>query len=57
MIAWSEKTITRIVCYGVDINVVNMSEKEVWSAIRSCFGAGYWNNTYGWSNTDGWKNE
>ena len=28
----------------------------VWSAIRSCFGNGYWVNTMPWSNEDAWKN-
>ena len=28
----------------------------IWSAIRSCFGNGYWVNTMPWSNEDAWKN-
>ena len=28
----------------------------IWSAIRSCFGNGYWVNTMSWSNEDAWKN-
>lgn len=30
--------------------------RNVWQAIRSCFGRGFWNNQKPWSNTDGWKN-
>ena len=28
----------------------------VWTAIKSCFGKGYWINDKPWSNIDGWKN-
>ena len=28
----------------------------VWTAIKSCFGAGYWVNTKPWLNNEGWKN-
>lgn len=28
----------------------------VWQTIRSCFGAGYWQNDSPWDNTDGYKN-
>jgi hypothetical protein len=28
----------------------------VWTAIRSCFGKGYWINEKPWVNDDAWKN-
>lgn len=28
----------------------------VWTAIKSCFGAGYWVNDEPWLNEEGWKN-
>ena len=28
----------------------------VWTAIRSCFGKGYWINDKPWINEDAWKN-
>jgi hypothetical protein len=28
----------------------------VWTAIRSCFGAGYWINDKPWLNDEPWKN-
>jgi len=28
----------------------------VWTAIRSCFGAGFWVNDKPWLNSEGWKN-
>ncbi len=28
----------------------------VWTAIRSCFGKGYWINDKPWINNDAWKN-
>lgn len=31
--------------------------KLIWQAVRSCFGAGYWNQDQPWNNEDGWKNE
>lgn len=30
--------------------------KLIWSAIRSCFGKGYWVDNKPWNNNDGWKN-
>ena len=29
----------------------------IWSAITSCFGAGFWKNDESWSNDDGWANK
>jgi len=28
----------------------------VWTAVRSCFGAGYWLNDKPWLNDEAWKN-
>ena len=28
----------------------------VWTAIKSCFGRGFWINEKPWVNTDSWKN-
>lgn len=28
----------------------------VWTAIKSCFGAGFWVNDKPWLNNEGWKN-
>lgn len=28
----------------------------VWTAVRSCFGAGYWINDKPWLNDEAWKN-
>ena len=28
----------------------------VWTAVRSCFGAGYWINEKPWLNDEAWKN-
>lgn len=30
--------------------------RNVWQAIRSCFGRGFWLNDKPWSNKDVWKN-
>lgn len=41
---------------GVIISSVYKGVTLVWSAIRSCFGIGYWVNTMPWSNADVWRN-
>lgn len=41
---------------GKVVSTVYNGALIVWSAIKSCFGAGYWNNEAPWSNTDAWKN-
>lgn len=28
----------------------------LWQNIKSCFGAGFWNNNKPWDNIEGWKN-
>jgi hypothetical protein len=38
------------------IAAIYKGARLVWEAVRSCFGKGYWINTYPWSNEDGWKN-
>lgn len=35
---------------------INGAWRNVWQAIRSCFGRGFWNNQKPWRNEDGWKN-
>lgn len=39
------------------ITAVYKGLRLVWTAIRSCFGKGYWINDKPWVNTDAWKNE
>ena len=39
------------------VEMISYGGRMVWYAIRSCFGAGYWDNTRKWdNNTEGWKN-
>lgn len=38
------------------VNAIYKKGKLVWEAIRSCFGKGWWVNTFYWSNEDSWKN-
>lgn len=38
------------------IAAVYKGTRLVWEAIRSCFGKGFWINTYSWDNADSWKN-
>ncbi len=39
------------------ISAVYKGLQLVWTAIRSCFGKGYWINNKPWVDTDAWKNE
>lgn len=45
---------------GHDINeswkFVDGVWRLIWQAVRSCFGAGFWNNNKPWYNDEGWKN-
>ena len=38
------------------ITAVYKGLRLVWTAIRSCFGKGFWINDKPWLNTDAWKN-
>ena len=38
------------------VEMISYGSRVVWYAIRSCFGAGYWDNTRKWDNMEGWKN-
>jgi len=42
---------------GRAIQAVYKGLQLVWTAIRSCFGSGFWYNDRPWINTDAWKNE
>ena len=41
---------------GRVITAVYKGARLVWTAIRSCFGKGYWINDKPWINEDAWKN-
>jgi hypothetical protein len=38
------------------VKAVYRGANLVWTAIRSCFGAGYWLNSAPWLDDEGWKN-
>lgn len=38
------------------ISKIYYGTQLVWQAIRSCFSAGFWNNSKPWINNEGWKN-
>jgi hypothetical protein len=38
------------------VTEVYRGARLVWTAIKSCFGAGYWVNDKPWLNNEGWKN-
>ena len=37
-------------------HITEEGARLVWTAIKSCFGAGYWVNEKPWLNSEGWKN-
>ena len=38
------------------VQEVYKGAKLVWTAVRSCFGAGFWLNDKPWLNEEAWKN-
>lgn len=55
-IFFNNKEVTAIYLGKRAISAVYRGAKLVWQAIRSCFGKGYWINTYSWDNEDAWRN-
>lgn len=54
--SYRKKEITGITAFGHVVTAVYAGARLVWQAVRSCFGAGWWNNGKPWDNTEGWKN-
>lgn len=50
------KEITAVYVGQKVITAAYKGARLVWEAIRSCFGKGFWVNTYPWDNGDKWKN-
>lgn len=50
------KEITGIYVGQRVITAAYKGARLVWEAIRSCFGKGFWVNSYPWDNKDSWKN-
>lgn len=55
MININGKATTAVYCGGAAIAAVYKGAQLVWSAINSCFGAGYWGGDKPWSDEDGWR--
>lgn len=48
-----------IIAFGIGSKAVTALYKGahlVWQAVRSCFGAGGWQNDKPWMNDEGWRN-
>jgi len=56
MLFYKNKEIINILHENKPIQTIYHLSKIVWQAVRSCFGAGYWNNDKPWSNEEGWTN-
>lgn len=54
--SYRKKEISAITAFGHAVTAVYAGARLVWQAVRSCFGAGWWNNEKPWDNTEGWKN-
>lgn len=51
-----DKEVTAVNFGNRAITAVYKGTKLVWEAIRSCFGKGFWINSYPWDNGDKWTN-
>ena len=54
--SYRKKEMTGITALGHAVTAVYAGARLAWQAVRSCFGAGWWNNVKPWDNTEGWKN-
>ena len=50
------KRVERLYVGGKAVSAVYIGDKKVWSAIRSCFGSGFWVNEKPWINNEAWEN-
>ncbi len=53
---FNNKEISSVYFGSKTISAIYKGSVLIWEAIRSCFGKGFWVNTYGWNNENGWKN-
>mgnify|MGYP003292691515 CR=1 FL=1 len=51
------KEVVAVRAFGKDLTAIYSGDKLVWEAVRSCFGAGFWNNEKPWMNDEAWRNE
>ena len=54
MIRWNGKDPIRMVFGGKDIEFIVAKSQEIWTAVRSCFGKGYWVDDAVWVDEDVW---
>lgn len=52
----SRKEIVAVTALGEPIEAIYLGNILIWLAIRSCFGAGYWDNSKPWLNEEAYKN-
>lgn len=50
------KEIIAFTVYDKEIQYFYIGDKLIWQAVRSCFGAGYWDNSKAWLNDEAYKN-
>lgn len=56
MIKRNEKELTARYIGKHAIQMIYKGKRLIWQLVSSCFGAGFWQDTYPWKNADGWKN-
>lgn len=56
MIYKDGKQVSGIYFSGKVITAVYHGVIQVWEAVKSCFGKGFWVNRKPWKNSDAWKN-
>ncbi|UWG05602.1 MAG: hypothetical protein [Bacteriophage sp.] len=55
MIYIGDKPISAVYWGEKAISAVYVGARLVWTAISSCFGAGFWQSEKPWKGADGWK--
>lgn len=51
-----DRVITSLSFGDIAFTAVYKGTKLIWEAIRSCFGKGFWINSYPWGDKDSWQN-
>lgn len=51
------KGVSAVTAFDKIITAIASGASLMWQAVKSCFGAGFWNNEKPWMNDEGWRNE
>lgn len=51
------KELSAVTAWDKVITAIASGANIMWQAVRSCFGAGFWNNEKPWLNDEAWRND